>query len=288
MKFSISQISRQGGRPRNEDRMGYAYTRDAGLLVLADGMGGHPKGAVAAQMALQTFSAYFQSAATPRLRDVPSFLTRALLAAHHHILSYAAAKAMPDTPRTTLVAAVMQGHQLHWIHCGDSRLYIIRHGEVLVRTRDHSYIEQRSRMKLPVDNFNRNVLFTCLGSPVRPLFDLGGPVTLEKGDRVLLCSDGLWGQVRDDDIVDTLCSLSLEDAVSALVDQALRRGGRHSDNVTLLAIEWETANASETSRVSTEAMAHGLFASSVQAPLPAAAKGVSPSTFPPISDLDPP
>ena len=68
MKFSVYQISRQGGRERNEDRMGYAYTRESGLFVLADGMGGHPEGAMAAQLALQTFSAYFQKAANPTVQ----------------------------------------------------------------------------------------------------------------------------------------------------------------------------------------------------------------------------
>ena len=67
MKFSVFQVSRRGGRARNEDRMGYCYTREAGLFLLADGMGGHPEGEVAAQMALQTVSALFQCQARPVL-----------------------------------------------------------------------------------------------------------------------------------------------------------------------------------------------------------------------------
>jgi hypothetical protein len=66
MKFSVFQISRRGGREKNEDRMGYCYTRESGLFVLADGMGGHPEGEVAAQIALQTVSAMFQRQAKPR------------------------------------------------------------------------------------------------------------------------------------------------------------------------------------------------------------------------------
>jgi len=60
MKFSVFQLSRKGGRPKNEDRMGYCYTRGAGIFLLADGMGGHPEGEVAAQLALQSFSASLQ------------------------------------------------------------------------------------------------------------------------------------------------------------------------------------------------------------------------------------
>ena len=65
MKFSVFQISRKGGREKNEDRMGYCYTRESGLFVLADGMGGHPEGEVAAQLALQTISALYQKEARP-------------------------------------------------------------------------------------------------------------------------------------------------------------------------------------------------------------------------------
>jgi PPM family protein phosphatase len=193
MKFSVYQISRQGGRERNEDRMGYAYTRESGLFVLADGMGGHPEGAMAAQLALQTLSAYFQKAANPTVKEVPEFLSSALMAAHHQIIRYAAEKGMLDTPRTTLVAAVMERGGMHWVHCGDSRLYLLRNGELLTRTRDHSYMEQQAHLGRATSHINRNILFTCLGSPAKPVFDLSGPVQLQQGDRVLLCSDGLWG-----------------------------------------------------------------------------------------------
>ena len=97
MKFSVFQISRRGGREKNEDRMGYCYTRESGLFVLADGMGGHPEGEVAAQIALQTISALFQRQAKPQLKDVQEFLSGALLAAHHQILRYATEKGMLDT-----------------------------------------------------------------------------------------------------------------------------------------------------------------------------------------------
>ena len=83
MKFSVFQLSRRGGREKNEDRMGYSYTRDAGLFALADGMGGHPDGEVAAQIALQTLSALFQREARPRLAAPASFLAASLMGAHH-------------------------------------------------------------------------------------------------------------------------------------------------------------------------------------------------------------
>lgn len=264
MRFSVYQISRQGGRERNEDRMGYAYTRESGLLVLADGMGGHPEGAMAAQLALQTFSAYFQKAASPTVREVPEFLSSALMAAHRQIIRYAAEKGMLDTPRTTLVAAVMERNQLNWVHCGDSRLYVIRNGELLTRTRDHSYMEQQAHLGRSTDHINRNILFTCLGSPAKPVYDLSGPIQLMQGDRIMLCSDGLWGTVKDHEIAYELSRASLDVAVPNLVDKALERGGQRCDNVTVLAVEWETPEEFQSTSVSTDSIDEGVFASTIQ------------------------
>ena len=264
MKFSVFQVSRKGGRKTNEDRMGYCYTRESGLFVLADGMGGHPEGEVAAQLALQIISALYQKEARPMVRDPAEFLAAALLAAHHQILRYATEKGMLDTPRTTLVAAVLQGTGATWVHCGDSRLYLVRDGELLMRTRDHSYLEQHGAVKS--EHINRNILFTCLGSPTKPVFDITGPLTLLQGDKLLLCSDGLWGSLSDTEIVGQLVGKCVSEAVPELVESALRAGGEHSDNVTVLAMEWETPDAFESTRgVSTDSIMDGVFASTIQA-----------------------
>ncbi len=268
MKFSVFQVSRKGGREKNEDRMGYCYTRESGLFLLADGMGGHPEGEVAAQLALQTISALYQKEARPIVADVSEFLATAIMAAHHQIIRYASEKGMLDTPRTTLVAAVLQGSYATWAHCGDSRLYVVRHGELLTRTRDHSYLEQQtSAGVVRLDRINRNILFTCLGSPSKPVFDVTGPVALQQGDRILLCSDGLWGSVTDPDIVRALSADgSVSDVVPDLVETALRNGGDHSDNVTVVALEWETPDTFESTRgISTDSIMDGVFASTIQA-----------------------
>jgi len=235
-------VSRRGGREKNEDRMGYCFTREAGLFALADGMGGHPEGEVAAQIALQTLAAIFQRDAQPVLADPKRFLQDAVMVAHQQLLRYAASKGMADTPRTTVVACVLQGNTAHWAHCGDSRLYFTRAGKLIARTRDHSYIELREALGRPAagaEGFNRNVLFTCLGSPGRPMVDSHGPLLLEPGDRMLLCSDGLWGTVGDPQIAELLSMRPIADAVPELVELALRNGGERCDNVTALAVEWE-------------------------------------------------
>ena len=265
MKFSVFQVSRRGGRSRNEDRMGYCYTRESSLFVLADGMGGHPEGEVAAQMALQTVSALFQRQAKPVVKGVSDFLATSLLAAHHQIIRYASDKGMLDTPRTTLVAAVMQDNNATWIHCGDSRLYLVRDGELLTRTRDHSFVEHRDLAGPGTDKANRNVLFTCLGSPTRPVFDITGPLVLQQGDKILLCSDGLWGSLGDAEITRQLGRLPVSEAVPELVEDALRKAGDGSDNVTVIALEWETPDVFESTRgVSTDSISDGVFASTIQ------------------------
>ncbi len=273
MKFSVFQISRRGGREKNEDRMGYCYTRESGLFVLADGMGGHPDGEVAAQIAIQTVSALFQRQAQPVLADPQAFLATALLQAHQAILQHARDRRLEDTPRTTLVAAVVQAGRASWIHCGDSRLYLVRDGQLLARTRDHSYLELRDAPGLlpPHDRAitNRNVLFTCLGSPAKPIYDRAGPVVLEQGDRILLCSDGLWGALDEAHIVRQLGRQTVDGSVPDLVEDALRKAGSASDNVTAVAMEWETPDAfGSTFSVSTASLGDDGFASTIQGGAP--------------------
>ena len=277
MKFSVYQVSRRGGRPKNEDRMGYCYTRSSGLFALADGMGGHPEGEVASQLALQTLSAMFQRDAKPVLADPLRFLQDAVLAGHHQLLRYATDKALLDTPRTTVVACVLQGNSAYWAHCGDSRLYLLRGDKLLARTRDHSYAELHGAMLQsgqvpPPDGhrFNRNVLYTCLGSPGKPVVDTAGPVALQPGDRLMLCSDGLWGSVTDEVIIHQMSQQPISDAVPELAEQALRNAGPRSDNVTVLAMEWEGAEASDaTPAVLTRTLGDEVFASTIQASLAA-------------------
>ena len=271
MQFSVYQVSRKGGREKNEDRMGYCYTRDAGLFALADGMGGHPEGEVASQLALQTLSAMFQREAKPKLADPLRFLQEAIIAGHHQLLRYATERALMDTPRTTIVACLIQGKQAYWAHCGDSRLYLVRGDKLVARTRDHSYSELQETLSHVVpmgDRVNRNVLFTCLGSPGKPVVDTAGPLVVHPGDRVMLCSDGLWGALPDSVITEVLTKRQISDAVPELVERALREAGEKSDNVTVLAVEWEAAEDNDSKgAISTLSLGDEVFASTIQASL---------------------
>ncbi|MBS0305940.1 MAG: serine/threonine-protein phosphatase [Proteobacteria bacterium] len=269
MRFAVYQVSRKGGREKNEDRMGYCYTRDSGLFALADGMGGHPEGEVASQLALQTLAAMFQREAKPRLPDPLRFLHDSIVAGHHQLLRYATERALVDTPRTTVVACLLQGNAAYWAHCGDSRLYLVRGDKLVARTRDHSYVELQETLSQVVpmaERLNRNVLFTCLGSPGKPVVDTAGPLRLHPKDRVLLCSDGLWSSVSDAEITGVLAAQAISDAVPELVERALRVAGDKSDNVTALAVEWDGAEDTD-SGVSTNALGEEVFASTIQASL---------------------
>lgn len=271
MRFAVYQVSRKGGREKNEDRMGYCYTRESGLFALADGMGGHPEGEVASQLALQTLAALFQRDAKPVLAEPLRFLHESIIAGHHQLLRYATEKALIDTPRTTVVACLMQGNAAYWAHCGDSRLYFVRGDKLIARTRDHSYSELQETLAavVPVgERFNRNVLFTCLGSPGKPVVDTAGPLLMQPRDRVLLCSDGLWGSVSDAVITEHLAARPISDAVPELVELALRNGGAKSDNVTVISVEWEAAeDGDQPGEVSTQALGDEVFASTIQASL---------------------
>jgi serine/threonine protein phosphatase PrpC len=226
------------GRPlKNEDRMGYCYTRESGLFVLADGMGGHPEGEVAAQLALQTIAALYQreGAAGREGREELPALGHGRAPADHALRQR---QGMLDTPRTTVVAAVLQGTSATWVHCGDSRLYVVRDGELLTRTRDHSYAERPAPGIPTADQPQPAVHLPGLARPSR-CSTSPPPLQLQRGDRIC-CAPTAVGRARRCDIVHASSSgKPVSDAVPDLAEMALRKGGAHSDNVTVIALEWE-------------------------------------------------
>jgi serine/threonine protein phosphatase PrpC len=125
-----------------------------------------------------------------------------------------------------------------------------------------------SHLGRTTDHINRNILFTCLGSPAKPVFDLSGPVQLMQGDRVLLCSDGLWGALSDQVITEVLAHNPISDAVPELVERALREAGAKSDNVTVIAVEWEASENDDEDTlagIETAALGDDMFESTIQA-----------------------
>nr|WP_315252275.1 PP2C family serine/threonine-protein phosphatase [uncultured Duganella sp.] len=281
MQFSVYQESHIGGRKVNQDRMGYSFTRDALLLVLADGMGGHLRGEVAATLALQTIAALFQQQATPYVRKPQRFLEQALHAAHREIHQYRIAQSMTEAPRTTIVACLIQHNTATWAHCGDSRLYWMRGGQILARTRDHSHIESliAKGMALPSERAthpDRNKLHNCLGADTPPRVDIATGAGMLPGDVVLLCSDGLWSMLPDDELARRLYAQSVARAVPAILRAALTAAGDISDNVTALAVMWQGSSLVDSMDpdpagvISTEALPPDLHSSTIRdTPAPA-------------------
>jgi serine/threonine protein phosphatase PrpC len=244
VKFTIYQESRLGKRKNNEDRLAHCYSRDALLLVIADGMGGHYYGEIAAQIAVQCITESFQREANSKISDPLSFINRTMINAHRAIFDFASAHKLSDSPRTTCVACVIQDNIAYWAHVGDSRLYIIRGGKVLARTRDHS------RVQLMIDHGmitpaqalshpDRNKIYSCLGGLQDPKIELSRKTPLEVGDVMALCTDGLWGLFPDEMLAAALVRDNLMKAVPDLMEKAEASGGQNADNFSVIAVRWE-------------------------------------------------
>jgi protein phosphatase len=276
MRFSVYQESKKGGRRINQDRMGYLYTRDSLLMLVADGMGGHARGEVASQLTLQTLASIYQRDAKPLLADPVRFLEEAVLAAHRELHRYRAEHSLPEAPRTTLVTCIVQQGVAIWAHVGDSRLYLIRGGRILERTIDHSRVHHLVQSGLiraedAKDHPERNRIFNCIGAYVAPTVEISRPFALRNGDTLLLCSDGLWGSLNDRQVAEAFNGKTVMRAVPELMELALELGGPESDNCTAVAMTWAGSESMEMvppseEPVSTLLIPEGTVASTVQMP----------------------
>jgi serine/threonine protein phosphatase PrpC len=260
MRFSIFQESRKGGRKSNQDRTSYAYTRDALLMVVADGMGGHLHGEVASQIAVQLLTEAFQREAKPLIADPMDFLQRSILDAHFALGDYAKARNLVESPRTTCVACVVQDATAYWVHAGDSRLYHIREGRIHAQTRDHSRVQMlvdqgRVREEAVQAHPDRNKIFNCVGATARPQLEQSKPTLLREDDTLILCSDGLWGPLTGKLITASLMKHDIMKAVPELLDLAELRAGADCDNLSLVAMTWEGTHAKAGGDVSTQTLA---------------------------------
>jgi PPM family protein phosphatase len=246
MRFLIYQNSRRGARKNNEDRLGYSYSKESLLMVVADGMGGHLHGEIAAEIAVQSIIQAFQREAQPKLADPHRFLIDTITRAHLAILSLADARQLPETPRTTCVVCIVQDGAAYWAHVGDSRLYLIRDGLVEAVTKDHSRVQLlvdagRLRPEEMLVHPERNKIFNCLGQLHPPRVDVSRKTALNHGDTIYLCSDGFWGPLPPALVVDTLSRKDILKAVPELLDAALERAGNEGDNASIVAMTWHDA-----------------------------------------------
>ena len=269
MKFTIFQESRKGGRKYNQDRMGYVFSRESMLVVVADGMGGHLHGEIAAQITVESLGQKFQSEAKPVLPDPVKFLQDSLNGAHAAILQYTEDHGLLDTPRTTVVAAIVQDGHTWWAHAGDSRIYHIRAGQILTQTRDHSRVQQlvlagTVREEAVAAHPDRNKIFNCLGAHVPPQIEITPRTRLMAGDTLLLCSDGLWGPLPSRLIATAFLNDTVMRAVPNIMNQAERRAGSDADNLTAVAMVWNEADVAGPDSVSTLTLPAGTFSSQIE------------------------
>ena len=240
--FAAAKASLIGGRDCNQDRCFFLDSGNSILLGVADGLGGHPRGDAAAQLLQDVCETLFRHAVKP-LAEPQRFMVRCIGRAHRAIRRFGQRQEPPIAPRTTVVMALIQHGVAHWAHVGDSRLYFIRDGRVFTRTRDHAQValvrDIAGRPARP-----RISLTRCLGGlEAPPLTTCGPPTPLRSGDALLLCSDGLWGQLN----TDTLISLfdGNDETLAQRLPRLLERAATapQSDNVTAVAVQWRSATA---------------------------------------------
>lgn len=236
MNVTMTQRSDPGRvRPENQDAV-YCGADPAGrrghLMVLADGMGGANAGEIASRMAVDSVvESYFGSSGppSPALRD-------ALVEANRRIFEAAQA---PETNGmgTTCSALVVLDKAAYLAHVGDSRIYHLREGHLQRLTRSHSlWAEQVERgVVSPATRAGQNVLTRVVGVPEPLEPDVLDGLGVRRGDRFLLCSDGLWGVVTDPELASTMEKYGVEESCQALLGLANERGA--PDNVSVILAE---------------------------------------------------
>lgn len=225
-----------GGRGDQQDRVEIFEAPDANqaMLVLADGMGGHAGGELAAQAAVDAVRERWRRHLAEPV-EPEEFLGAIVAAAHARINEVG--KEHELSPRSTIVVLHLARGTARWAHVGDSRLYLFRGDAAHARTRDHSVVQMLVDMgKLEKDEMgdhpDQNRLTQSLGGDQEPKADFGESEMLAD-DIFVLCSDGLWENASEDEMARTARAGSLAHATSELAKLAAERGGKDGDNVTI-------------------------------------------------------
>jgi serine/threonine protein phosphatase PrpC len=244
LQVEYADISLLGGRDENQDRVAAAVAEQAALLVAVDGMGGHADGARAAQVTQQLIIDAFWHTPQP-LFDPLGFLHLTLGRAHDEVVKLGTHLPLEQRPRATCAVCLIQQHASWWAHVGDSRLYHVRRGALIARSRDHSHVELLLREGLisaeqAHNHPMRNFVECCLGGdPILPDMSITRRRPLEANDVILACTDGLWSAVSDEEIAGEFGAPGeLKEKLLALGTRAVKRGGGTSDNTSVVALRW--------------------------------------------------
>jgi serine/threonine protein phosphatase PrpC len=245
LKVEYADISLLGAREENQDRVTVAVADHAALLLVVDGMGGHADGARAAEVTQRVLLESFWHTPQP-LFDPLGFLHMTLGRAHEEVVRIGAHLPLEQRPRATCAVCIVQQGSAWWAHIGDSRIYHMRDGALIARTRDHSHVELLLREGLiTVEQVQmhpmRNFVESCIGGdPILPDMSITPRQLVEPGDIFLVCTDGLWGALRDTEMTQRfeVPGATLRDALLALAELAVARSGAGSDNTSAAALRW--------------------------------------------------
>ncbi len=233
----VNQATHTGKvRTNNEDAFGWFSVPAGELILVADGVGGYSGGEVASKCAIRAFSDAMRRA----VGDPAEALSQALVHADRCVRQLWETNPELRGCATTIVALLIGETSAWHIHAGDSRVYRFSEGSLRQLGRDHSVVQDMLSAGLITEEqarvSPRNVITQSLGGSLNPGYCRPEQVPYRRGDRFLLCTDGLWGMVEDSGIEALLrVSSDVRDNVSALLQAALEAGGR--DNVTLQVVE---------------------------------------------------
>jgi serine/threonine protein phosphatase PrpC len=228
------------GRVRKDNEDNYLVSTERGLFVVADGMGGHAGGEVASSIVKRVLD---EEIGPPLVDlDCEKVLLNALIKANDLILRQGQDRACAYFGMgTTVTAAIFQAEKLYVAHIGDSRAYLFREGCLHLLTQDHSLVNEllQKGELTPEEAENhprRNILTRALGINEKPQIDVLN-LSVQKGDLLLLCTDGLYNQVYEEELADNLSGEGLlKVKVEKMVNLALERGG--NDNITAVLVQY--------------------------------------------------
>ncbi|HRX93585.1 MAG TPA: Stp1/IreP family PP2C-type Ser/Thr phosphatase [Chitinophagaceae bacterium] len=209
------------------------------LLIVADGMGGHQAGEVASKMATETISQeYFKKGNTA---NTEAILKKAFEIANKNIFKKASTEKSYYGMGTTCTAIAVIDKKVFFAHVGDSRAYFIRKNNIRQITTDHTYVQELVKSgeitpKEAETHPKRNILTNAMGTKPDLRIDTGKfEFPFEKGDKLLLCSDGLYDYIGDEEMAKVLGEHSLQDAADYMISETKKRGGH--DNITVVLAE---------------------------------------------------
>jgi PPM family protein phosphatase len=242
MKLEVAALSETGYvRDENQDRISGSAVRFGHLYIVADGMGGHKGGALAAEMTVKGLQRYFDQA--PENATVEEVIRAAFESVNQEVYLQAhSGKGDVEGMGSCVVLLLISGPIARVAHVGDSRAYLYSNGQLTQLTKDHTLVQKMVErgMLSAHETFNHpnaNIIERAIGSKSIVEVDISKELRLNDGDAILLCSDGLTGYVRDTDILRVLRSPEkVQEIPKRLVDLALQTGGK--DNVSVQFIQY--------------------------------------------------